>query len=120
MTKKVDIQEELRRSVRRIMQDKELSQNFIADIANTDSGQMSKILSGKGRFTLQHVENLANYFGFRTIDMFTYPDQYVPKEKDRKREDAPDVVVSLRLNGEKKEQVMRLVFGEHDIEILNK
>ncbi len=118
MIAQIDIQEELRRSIANLMKDKDLSQAAIADIAETDAGQLSKIMKGRANFTLAHVENLARYFGLRTIDIFTYPQRYVAPEGPAGHEPA-EVLLQMRLTKEKKDQVLKLVFGDNNIEILN-
>ena len=52
------------------------------------------------------------------IDVISWPDRYV---KDEKKEDEPvEAILQIKLRKEKKDQVLKLVFGENDIEILNK
>ena len=114
----MDIQEQLRESIQNLMKDKHLNKTAMAQIAETDGGQFGRILRGQANFTLAHLENFANYFGLRAIDLFTYPDRYVAPEK--KDNDPSEVLLQFRLTKEKKDQVLKLIFGENNIEILNK
>lgn len=75
-------------------------------------------MRGQGNFTLNHVELLSNHLGLRAIDVFTYPDVY--EKPGVKGEEPAEVLVQLRLTKEKKDQVLKIIFGENDIEILNK
>ncbi len=114
----MDIQEQLRESIQNLMRDKRLNKTAMAQIAETDGGQFGRILRGQANFTLAHLENFANYFDLRAIDLFTYPERYVAPKKEP---DGPaEVLLQLRLTKEKKDQVLKLVFGENNIEILNK
>lgn len=114
----MDIQQQLRESIQNLMKDKGLNKSSMAQIAETDAGQFGRILKGQGNFTLAHLENFANYFGLRAIDLFTYPDIYIaPERKDR---EPSEVLLQIRLTKEKKDQVLKLVFGDNNIEILNK
>lgn len=114
----MNIQEQLRESIQNLMKDKGLSKSAMAQIAETDAGQFGRILKGNGNFTLAHLENFANYFGLRAIDLFTYPDLYIAPE--RKDGEPSEVLLQIRLTKEKKDQVLKLVFGDNNIEILNK
>ena len=55
----------------------------------------------------------------REIDIITYPEIYVSKEEIQV-DDNVEVVLQMRLRKDKKNQVLNLVFGDNDIEILNK
>ena len=114
----MDIQKQLRESIQNLMKDKDLKKSAMAQIAETDAGQFGRILKGSANFTLAHLENFANYFGLRAIDLFTYPDIYVAPEK--KAGDPSEVLLQIKLAKEKKDQVLKLVFGDNNIEILNK
>lgn len=114
----MDVQAQLRESVSKMVIDKNIPHKELAIIIETDYSQVRRILRGEGNFTLKHVELLSNHLGLRPIDIFTYPDIYV---KPGPHEEEPaEVLVQLRLTKEKKDQVMKLVFGENNIEILNK
>ena len=114
----MDLQGQLRESVGKLVNDRGIPAKELAVIIDTDYSQVRRILRGEANFTLSHVELLSNYFGLRPIDIFTYPDIYV---KPGPREEEPaEVLVQLRLTKEKKDQVLKLVFGENNIEILNK
>lgn len=112
------IQEQLRESIEKLMTDKNIPPKQLAGIIDTDYTQVRRILNGSGNFTLRHVEFLSTYLGLRPIDIFTWPDIY---EKPGGLGNEPaEVLVQLRLTKEKKDQVLKLVFGENNIEILNK
>ncbi len=112
------VQEQLRKSIQKLMNDKDIPSKQLAAIIDTDYSQVRRILKGDGNFTLQHVEFLSTYLGLRPIDIFTWPDIY---EKPGEPGNEPaEVLVQLRLTKEKKDQVLKLVFGENNIEILNK
>ena len=114
----MDIQKQLRESILNLMKDKDLKKSAMAQIAETDAGQFGRILRGQANFTLAHLENFANYFGLRAIDLFTYPERYAPPRKEQG--EPTEVLLQIRLTKEKKDQVLKLVFGENNIEILNK
>ena len=117
-TRSMGVQEQLRKSIQKLMNDKDIPSKQLAAIIDTDYSQVRRILKGDGNFTLQHVEFLSTHLGLRPIDIFTWPDIY---EKPGGPGDEPaEVLVQLRLTKEKKDQVLKLVFGENNIEILNR
>ena len=52
------------------------------------------------------------------IDIITYPDIYVKKEEAAS--DPVEAILQIKLQRDKKDQVLKLIFGDNDIEILNK
>ena len=54
----------------------------------------------------------------RDIDILTYPDVYVRKEEAEA--EPVEAILQIKLKKDKKDQVLKLVFGDNNIEILNK
>ena len=54
----------------------------------------------------------------REIDIITYPDVYV--KKDNTDAEPVEVVLQIKLQKDKKDQVLKLAFGDNNLEILNK
>ena len=54
----------------------------------------------------------------RAIDIITYPLVYM--EPAQCEPEAVEAVLQIKLKKDKKDQVLRLIFGDNDIEILNK
>ena len=52
------------------------------------------------------------------IDLITYPDKYV--KKSEQGGEPVEAVLQIKLQKEKKEQVLKMIFGENNLEILNK
>ena len=105
-------------NILKILKSKNLTQAAIAADAFIDSTALSKIISGSRRMSVNEFANIATALGMAPLELMTWPDKYVPKEK--KEEEPAEVFLQLRLTKEKKDQVMKLVFGENNIEILNK
>lgn len=112
------LQEQLRKNMAKLMADRHLTRESLGDIAGVDGSHFGRVMNGKGNFTLEHLEKIADYCGLRAIDLFTYPDVY--QKPGGNGEEPAEVLVQLRLTKEKKDQVLKLVFGENNIEILNK
>lgn len=110
------LQEQLRSSIAKLMQDKGITRTSLGQIMHTDSSQVSRILNGEANFTLRHVELIADYFNLRAIDIFTYPDLFT---KQGAEGSSTDVLIQLRLSNEKKEQVLRALLNDSNIEIFS-
>lgn len=110
----MDLQAQLRKNIAKLMSDMGLNNVALSQILDINPSQVGRIFSGEGNFTLRHIENLAAHFDIRAIDLFTYPDVYVKPGEDT---DTTEVLIRLRLSKEKREQVMKLVLAENDIEV---
>lgn len=106
-------------NIRKIINDKGISQKAMAECAGTSGSQFSKILSGEVQISLRQISNIATNLKMREIDIFTYPDVYEKKEAgDFSKEVRASLTIEL--SPSKKDQVLKLVFGENNLEILNK
>lgn len=103
--------------LRKIINDKGLTQAAMAEYAGTTGSQFSKILSGEVQISLWQLSNIATNLNMDIIDIFTYPEKYI-SNKDLNN----DITASLtiQLKKEKKDQVLKLVFGDNNLDILNK
>lgn len=110
--------EKIVENIRKIMHDRSLTQASMAEFMGTSESQFSKILNGKVQLSLWQLENLATALSMREIDIITYPQVYI--EKAGLEEEPVEAVLQIKLKKDKKDQVLKLVFGDNNIEILNK
>lgn len=106
-------------NVRKIMIDRKLTQAAAAECAGTSASQFSKILNGEVQMSLWQLSNFASNIGMEIIDVFTYPDKYI-KADVKRGEDSVEAVLQIKLRKDKKEEVLKLIFGDSNLEILNK
>ena len=97
---------------------KSVNQQEIADALNVDVSVISNIENGKRELKVKELEVIANVLGVSVVDLITYPKKYV--EKIANDDEPAEVVLQIKLKKDKKDQVLKLVFGENNIEILNK
>lgn len=72
----------------------------------------------KVKLSVVQLSKLAQNLSMSEIDVITYPDRYV---KVQGSEAEPvEAVLQIKLKKDKKDQVLKLVFGDNNIEILNK
>lgn len=91
----------------------------LADALNLDVAVISNIEKGKRDLRVKELEIISNVLGLTVVDLLTYPQQYV-NIIDIPRSDDSEVSIQIKLKKDKRDQVMRLIFGDNDIEILNK
>ena len=109
---------EIYQKIREIRLQKSINQQVIADALSVDVAVVSNIEKGKRELRFKEVEIISNLFGMSLVDLITYPDRYV---KISQEADEPvEAVLQIKLKKDKKDQVLKLVFGDNDIEILNK
>lgn len=118
MEKKNSFTDHIINNLRKIMNDKGLTQATMAEYANTTPSQFSKIMNGQVQLSLIQLSNIARSLSMKEIDVLTFPDKYI-KKIDGTNEPV-EAVLQIKLNKTKKDQVLKLVFGENDIEILNR
>ncbi len=112
------LQETISLNIRKYLNDKGLRQAFIAHNSDYTEGKVSKILNGDQTMTIEDLSIFAKALSLREIDLLTYPDMYYKKE-DTEAEPV-EAVLQIKLKQDKKDQVLKLVFGENNIEIFNK
>lgn len=115
-TKKDYPQHPVIQNLRKIMNDKELKQEAVASYAGIDPSQMSKVMKGEVQISLWQLSNIATGLGMELIDLFTYPEKYVPAEK---QDENVTAMLTIQLRGEKKEKVLRAVFGDKNLKLLD-
>lgn len=103
--------------IRKILSDRGLTQGAAAEYAGTSASQFSKILNGEVQLSLWQLSNFARAMNMDIIDVFTYPQKYAPTGTVSEEVEA---VLQIKLKKEKKDQVLHLVFGDNNLEILNR
>lgn len=118
--KKVEnaLERKVTQNVRRAMSAAGFYQSRLAIEADIPEAALSKMLNGDQHLTLEALSKIARALSLREIDLLTWPDRY---DLTGDMEGGPtEVLLQMRLTKEKKDQVLKLVFGENNIEILNK
>lgn len=104
-------------NIKKIRLEKGIPQKLLADALSVDDSVISNIEKGKRELKVSELEIIACCLGVEVVDLFTYPQKYVP---DGKEPEDIEAVLQIRLKKDRKEQVLRLVFGDNNLEILNK
>ena len=104
---------------------KDIKQYAMADKLGMTQGAYSNIESGKTKVTFEALERIAQIFEISVIDLIGYPKKYVEMTSQEGVQAEPvstrdeiKAVLQLELKREKKEEVLRLIFGDGNLEIL--
>jgi transcriptional regulator with XRE-family HTH domain len=100
-----------------------LSQESMALEMELAQSHYGKIERGLTVLTVKHIEKIAEIFKIRIIDIYTYPRKFIdPEEKGAIKSYDNDIeaILQIKLRADKKDQVLRFVFGKNNLEILNK
>lgn len=106
------------RSLIKIMRDRNLTQAAMAEYMGVSPSHFGKVVRGEVKMSFVQMSNLASNLSMSEIDLMTYPDKYI--RVGRPEDDPVKAVLQIELKKDKKDQVLKLLFGEHNIEILNK
>ena len=105
-------------NLRKILQEKGFQQQDLAAYADLNESQISKIFSGKARLSIKQLSKMASGLEMSELDIITYPDRYV--KKGSVEPEPVEAILQIKLKKDKKDQVLKLVFGDNNIEILNR
>lgn len=105
-------------NIKQIRLSKGINQQVIADALNVDVAVISNLEKGKRELKVSELEVIAKSLEVSVLDLFTYPKKYV--EAEGGEEEPIEAILQIKLRKDKKEQVLKLVFGENNLEILNK
>lgn len=104
-------------NIKQIRSEKGIPQKKLADALSVDDSVISNIENGKRELKVSELEIIANVLEVTVIDLFTYPQKYVPYGKESEEIEA---VLQIKLKKDKKDQVLHLIFGDNNLEILNR
>lgn len=105
-------------NILKIKRDRNLTQAVMAEYIDTSRSQMSKILRGEVLLSIEQMSKFATNCSMSEIDLITYPEKWIPLESGKS--EPVEATLQIKLKKEKKDQVLKLVFGENNLEILNK
>ena len=105
----------------KIRHNKDIKQASVATAINVDSSTYSKIESGQIGLSIERLANIATFFNMSMIDIITYPQKYVSiddlPEEEREKEKSK-VFLQLEIEEEKREKVLKIIFGEENYKII--
>ncbi len=113
----MDLEPKYIENLRKIRNEKNLTQAAVGNYASISESQMSRIMSGGNNLSIDQLEEIASGLKMSVIDIITYPEKYVPKSS--LGDDDVDAVLMVRLKASKKRQILESVFGNENLEVMN-
>lgn len=95
-----------------------ITKRSMAELLKINEASYGRIENGKIALAYSVLAKIASIFKMSVVDLITYPDKYVKAESTK--EEPVEAILQIKLKKDKKDQVLRLVFGDNNIEILNK
>jgi transcriptional regulator with XRE-family HTH domain len=108
----------INQTLKEIREKKGLSQMAVAQKLNKTQSAYARIELGSTKLDIYSLEKFAEIMEISIIDILTYPEIWGPVETNSEIESK--VILQVELKKEKKDQVLKLAFGENVLEILNK
>jgi transcriptional regulator with XRE-family HTH domain len=103
------------KNILEIRKQKGITQEVIAEAMGLDTAVISNIEKGKRELKVCELEKISKALDVDLLFLITYPDKY---EKVEKKQEDVEAVLQIRLQSSKKDQVLKLLFGKDDLEIL--
>lgn len=116
-------------NIRAIREKLGYSQEYMAAKLKKTQAGYSLIEKGQRKLLYNDLLLIAKVLGYEdesVINVITYPDVYVksPKEEplpaEREDDNPAEVLFQVKLRKDKKDQAMKLIFGDNYLEIFNK
>lgn len=101
-------------NILKIRTDKGFTQENIAEHLGIEQSSYSLIEKGRRELSVERLLQIAIFLGVEPQDIITYPNKGYSSENEVK------AVLQIELKKDKKDQVMKLIFGDNNLEILNK
>ncbi|MBR1654880.1 MAG: helix-turn-helix transcriptional regulator [Prevotella sp.] len=105
-------------AIKEIRLQKGVNQQVIANALNLDVAVVSNIEKGKRDLRVRELEIISSVLEMSVVDLFTYPEKYI--KISQQEDEHVEAVLQIKLRKDKKDQVLKLVFGDNNIEILNR
>ncbi|WP_075556325.1 helix-turn-helix domain-containing protein [Parabacteroides timonensis] len=103
------------RNIDAIRRNKGYSQEYLASQIGIKQAGFSLIMSGERELKYNTLLQIANALQESVIDIIAYPEKYV---LSRDNNISAETVLQIKLDNDKKEQVLKIVFGDQATELL--
>lgn len=108
---------EINLKIKQLREVKSYTQEYMAEKLNVSNSTYSRIETGMQDITISRLAEIANILEVEAWELLA-PDG---NSRIIRTTDEPiEAVLQIKLRKNKRDQVLRLVFGDNDLEILNK
>lgn len=113
------LMKDILKNIRLIRESKGFSQEQIAEMMKITQSQYARFERGATKTDLETLYEFSLVVGMSLIDIISYPKKYV-EIGQQPNGDAVEATLQIKLRNDKRDQVLKLVFGDNNIEILNR
>jgi transcriptional regulator with XRE-family HTH domain len=106
--------------IRQLREDTQYSQEEMAQRMGISQSAYARFELSKTKIDLDRLESFAKQIGKPFIDVITYPERYINVRNIGEELTEPEVVVQIKIKGNKRESLLKAIFGDNNLEILNK
>ena len=108
--------EKILENISKIRVNKKITQKSIAGFLEIEQGSYSLLERGERDLTIDRLLQIAIFFKMDVVDIITYPNK---GSYNKENEEDIKAILQIELKKDKKDQVMKLIFGDNSLEILN-
>lgn len=106
--------------IREIRESRNLSTYEMAKLMNISQPSYYRFENGNSKIDLDRLEVFARVMGMSVVDVLMYPERYInvrdiPNEM---KVYEPDVMIQLKVRGDKRDAVLSAVLGEENVALL--
>ena len=105
-------------NIKAIRLSKSIKQQVIADALDLDVAVVSNIEKGKRELKVSELEIIANALGVSVVDLIVYPKVYIEARPTEKSD--VEVVVQIKLDKSRRDEVLKMLSLDDKLQILNK
>ena len=109
--------EKILENISKIRVNKKITQKSIAEFLEIEQGSYSLLERGERELSIDRLLQIAIFFKMDIVDIITYPNK---GSYNKENEEDIKAILQIELKKDKKDQVMKLIFGDNNLEILNK
>ncbi len=108
--------------ISQIRDSKHITKRYMAQKMGIDESNYGRLENGGTGLSYKQLVNIASIFGMSVIDVLTYPSVYdeTPENGGADQMDPLEAILQIRLKKSKRDQVLNLIFGDNNLEILSK
>ena len=97
-----------------------LSQDLVADRMNITQSKYARFERGATKTDLETLLSFCNAINKSLLEVITYPHTYIDVSDIGGYKEEDKVALTIELKRDKREQILKLVFGDNNLEIFNK
>jgi transcriptional regulator with XRE-family HTH domain len=108
--------------IKQLRENAQYSQEEMAQKMGISQSAYARFELSKTKIDLDRLESFAKQIGKPFIDVITYPERYI-NVRDIGKElnnSEPEVVVQIKIKGSERENLLKTIFKDNNLEILNK